>query len=205
MADLDRGYQAWDRGDYNTAVREWRDLSAKGDPDAQFNMAQAYRLGRGVEQNNAQAEILIAKAAAQGHIRAIDTYGLLLFQGGRREEAMPYIIASAERGNPRAQYLLGIGHFNGDLVSKDWVRAYALMTLSNAEGFEPAKAGLAQMDDFIPMEQRQEAQNVARTLKQDADAKRSAQLAANDLSIGAQLAGTRPSKQVTAPATAPLP
>ena len=208
LADLDRGFEAWDRGDYSTAVREWRDLAASGNADAQFNMAQAYRLGRGVEKNGAQAEILIAKAAAQGHIRAIDTYGLLLFQSGRREEAMPYVIASAERGNPRAQYLLGIGHFNGDLVGKDWVRAYALMTLSNAEAFEPAKAGLAQMDDFIPMDQRQQAQVLARTLKQNADAKRSQQLASKDLAVGAQLAGTQvPSQSVPKPGpkTAPLP
>ncbi|GAA4643098.1 hypothetical protein GCM10023115_10580 [Pontixanthobacter gangjinensis] len=208
MADLDRGFEAWDRGDYTTAVREWRDLAASGDADAQFNMAQAYRLGRGVEQNSAQAEVLIAKAAAQGHIRAIDTYGLLLFQSGRREEAMPYVIASADRGNPRAQYLLGIGHFNGDLVGKDWVRAYALMTLSNAEGFEPAKMGLAQMDNFIPMDQRQQAQLLAQTLKQNATAKRSQQFASRDLGIGTELAGTQiPSQSVprSAPSTAPLP
>ena len=205
MADLERGYAAWDNGDYSTAVREWRDLSAKGNPDAQFNMAQAYRLGRGVDENAAQAEILMAKAAAQGHIRAIDTYGLLLFQSGRREEAMPYVIDSAERGNPRAQYLLGIGHFNGDLVGKDWVRGYALMTLSNAAGFEPAKTGIAQMDDFIPLEQRQEAQLVAQKLKRNADSKLSAQLAANDLAVGAQLTGATPSTPVTKPVTAPLP
>ncbi|OZA91531.1 MAG: hypothetical protein B7X57_10075, partial [Erythrobacter sp. 34-65-8] len=70
-ADLERGYAAWNSGDYPSAVREWRNLAAQGNPDAQFNMAQAYRLGRGVEQNNAQAEILLAKAAAQGHLRAI--------------------------------------------------------------------------------------------------------------------------------------
>ena len=205
-ADLERGYAAWERGDYSSAVREWRDLANKGDPDAQFNMAQAYRLGRGVEQNDAQAEVLMAKAAAQGHIRAIDTYGLLLFQSGRREEAMPYVIASAERGNPRAQYLLGIGHFNGDLVEKNWVRAYALMTLSNAAGFAPSKAGIAQMDDFIPLDQRQQAQVLAVKLKQDADAKLSSQVAASELSVGSQLGGARPPRQASAaPRTAPLP
>ena len=214
LADLERGYAAWDRGDYNAAVREWRDLANSGNADAQFNMAQAYRLGRGVEQNAAQAEILMAKAAAQGHIQAIDTYGLLLFQNGRREEAMPYVMSSAGRGNPRAQYLLGIGHFNGDLVDKDWVRAYALMTLSNAAGFEPAKAGIAQMDDFIPLEDRQKAQTLAIKLKQDADAQLKTQLASRDLGIGTSTpptttAPTRiasaPQGATQAPATRPLP
>lgn len=210
LADLERGYAAWDRGDYNAAVREWRDLANGGNADAQFNMAQAYRLGRGVEQNAAQAEILMAKAAAQGHIQAIDTYGLLLFQNGRREEAMPYVMSSAGRGNPRAQYLLGIGHFNGDLVDKDWVRAYALMTLSNASGFEPAKAGIAQMDDFIPLEDRQKAQTLAIKLKQDADAQLKTQLASRDLGIGAAPPSAPPpptriasASQATSPTPAP--
>lgn len=183
MAELNAGYEAWNRGDYATAVREWRDLAAQGNADAQFNMAQAYRLGRGVEQNAKQAEILIAKAAAQGHIKATDTYGLLLFQSGRREEAMPYVIKAAERGNPRAQYLLGIGHFNGDLVSKDWVKAYALMTLSNSTGFEQAKPAITQMDDFIPLAQRQEAQLLAQKLKRNADSLLAQQLASADLGV----------------------
>lgn len=183
MAELNAGYEAWNRGDYATAVREWRDLAAQGNADAQFNMAQAYRLGRGVEQNAKQAEILIAKAAAQGHIKATDTYGLLLFQSGRREEAMPYVIKAAERGNPRAQYLLGIGHFNGDLVSKDWVKAYALMTLSNSTGFEQAKPAITQMDDFIPLAQRQEAQLLAQKLKRTADSLLAQQLASADLGV----------------------
>ena len=103
MADVKTGVDAWARGDYATAVREWSDPAAKGDPDAQFNMAQAYRLGRGVEPNQKLAEAFYAKAAAQGHIKAADNYGLLLFQDGRREEAMPYVTAAAERGDPRAQ------------------------------------------------------------------------------------------------------
>ncbi|MXO89414.1 SPOR domain-containing protein [Pontixanthobacter aquaemixtae] len=206
LAELNAGYDAWNRGDYATAVREWRDLAAEGNADAQFNMAQAYRLGRGVEQNSAQAEILIAKAAAQGHIKATDTYGLLLFQSGRREEAMPYVIKAAERGNPRAQYLLGIGHFNGDLVAKDWVRAYALMTLSNSSGFAQAKPAIAQMDDFIPLDQRQQAQVLAQQLKRSADSNLAAQLAASDLGVTVDpVARPAPARTSSAPVRAPLP
>lgn len=183
-ADVKDGVDAWTRGDYAAAVAEWRAPAESGDPDAQFNMAQAYRLGRGVERDEARAEILYAKAAAQGHIKAADNYGLMLFQAGRRVEAMPYVTAAADRGDPRAQYLLGIAHFNGDVVEKDWVRAYALLTLANSAGLPQAAAAIRQMDGYIPLEQRQQAQALAQRLKRESDATRAQQLAAVDLAMG---------------------
>ena len=103
QADVKTGVDAWTRGDFATAVREWAGPAAQGDPDAQFNMAQAYRLGRGLDADPQQAEALYALAAAQGHVKAADNYGLLLFQRGAREEALPYVSAAASRGDPRAR------------------------------------------------------------------------------------------------------
>lgn len=203
LADVKAGVDAWTAGDYVAAVREWRDPAAQGDPDAQFNLAQAYRLGRGVETDPAQAEALYAKAAAQGHLKAADNYGLLLFQDGRREAAMPYLAGAADRGDPRAQYLIGLAHFNGDLLPKDWVRAYALLTLANSSGLPQAAPAIKQMDDFIPRDQREEAQSVAQVLKRESDANRSAQLAAVDL--GADMPSEQAVRQppVVAAAAAP--
>lgn len=184
MADVKAGVDAWTNGDYATAVREWREPAARGDADAQFNLAQAYRLGRGVELNPQQAEVLYAKAAAQGHIKAADNYGLLMFQDGRREAALPYVTAAADRGDPRAQYLIGIAHFNGDLVPKDWVRAYALLTLANGAALPQAAPAIQQMDTFIPLAQRQQAQVLAQQLKRETDARRAQQMAALDLTMG---------------------
>ncbi|MGB3753866.1 MAG: SPOR domain-containing protein [Parerythrobacter sp.] len=197
LADVKAGVDAWARGDYPVAVREWRGPATAGDPDAMFNLAQAYRLGRGVEKNEKQAEILYAKAAAKGHLKASDNYGLLLFQSGRQAEAVPYVEKAAERGDPRSQYLLGIAHFNGELVPKDWPRAYALLTLANAAGLPQAPPALKQMDDFIPLADRQAAQLLAQNMKRDADGIRAQQLAAADLSEVASVA--------TPPATSVVP
>jgi TPR repeat protein len=142
-ADVKAGVDAWSKGDYAAAVHEWEGPAAAGDADAMFNLAQAYRLGRGVSQDVARAEELYAKAAAKGHIEAADTYGLMLFQDGRREAALPYIEAAAGRGDPRSEYLLGVATFNGDSVAKDWVKGYALVSLANAQGLPQATAALA--------------------------------------------------------------
>jgi cell division septation protein DedD len=181
LADVKAGVDAWSRGDYAAAVSEWEAPAAAGDPDAMFNLGQAYRLGRGVVVNRARAEALYARAAAAGHLQAADTYGLMLFQDGRREAALPYIQDAARRGDPRSQYLIGIAHFNGDLVAKDWTRAYALLTLASGSGLEQAVAAIAEMDQHIPLEQRQQAAALAVQLRNEADAARTRELAAAEL------------------------
>ncbi len=184
LADVKTGVDAWSRGDYSRAVTEWQGPAAQGDADAQFNLAQAYRLGRGVEADIDRARGLYAQAAQQGHLKAADNYGLLLFQQGSRKEAMPYINDAAGRGDPRAQYVLGLAHFNADHAEKDWVRAYALLTLANSAGLPQASGAITQMDDYIPYAQRQEAQLLARQLKQENDARRASQLATVALGTG---------------------
>lgn len=184
--DVKAGVDAWSRGDYEGAVRQWQGPADKGDPDAQFNLGQAYKMGRGVPQDLAKAELLYAKAAAQGHLQASDNYGLLLHQRGQHAAAMPYIEAAADRGDPRAQYLLGLSFFNADGVGKDWVRAYALVSLaaqppSGAPGVAPAQQALAQMDQYIPLPDRQRAVSLAANLAAQADANRQRQLTAADL------------------------
>lgn len=205
QADVKDGVDAWSRGDFATAVAEWQGPAARGDADAQFNLAQAYRLGRGVEPDIAKARELYERAAASGHVKAADNYGLLLFQQGERPRAMPYINAAAMRGDPRAQYVLGLAYFNGDLAEKDWVKAYALMTLANAASLPQAADALKQMDEYIPMEDRQSAQLVGSDLKRRADENRAAQLAAVDLGVSGD-APVEPSSRVpSAIASLPVP
>jgi uncharacterized protein len=196
VADVKTGVDAWARGDYSTAIREWQGPAARGDADAQFNLAQAYKLGRGVRADLRRAEELYSLAAAQGHLQASDNYGLLLFQRGERARAVPYITAAAERGDGRSQYLLGLAMFNGDIVAKDWVRGYALVSLARQNGIDQAGPALAQMDKYIPLDQRQQGVALAAQLATAADANRARQLAAIEL-------GARPLSK--GPAGKPVP
>ena len=165
LADTKAGVDAFMRGEYDAAVRIWRPLAIAGDADAQYNLGQAYWLGRGVAADQRQAEDWYRRAAEQNQPKARDAYGLLLFQTGRRQEALPYIEESAGRGMPQAQYVYATLLFNGDLVEKDWVRSYALMTRASAGGVAAASAGLAQLDKFIPLDQRQRGLQLARAFE----------------------------------------
>lgn len=164
LADVKAGVDAWQQGDYAKAIAEWRPAASAGDADAQFNLGQAYKLGRGVPVDLPIAMDWFRKAATQGHERAADNLGLLLFQQGMRDEALPFIRKSAERGEPRAQYILGTAMFNGDIVAKDWVTAYALMTRASAAGLQQASNSLASMDKYISTEDRQKGLTLAATM-----------------------------------------
>ena len=169
LADTKAGVDAWNRGDYVTAVAEWRKAAIAGDPDAQFNLGQAYKLGRGVTTDLAMAEEWYRKAAVQGHPQAEDNYGLALFQNGKRAESVYWLQKSARRGEPRAQYVLGTMYFNGDGVERDWVRAYALIVRASQTGLPQASTALAQMDRYISLQERQEGLTLARKYEEDAN------------------------------------
>ena len=205
LADVKAGVDAWGRGDYDAAVAEWRGPAASGDADAQFNLAQAYKLGRGVPQDLGRAEQLYKRAADQGHLQASDNYGLVLFQNNRRSDALPYLTASAERGEPRAQYVLGTGLFNGDFVAKDWTRAYALMTRASAQGLPQATASLAQMDKYIPLDDRRRAISAASEMETNERRVRSAQVAGLSTPALARPATPGPVARAQLPASAAVP
>ena len=163
-ADVKAGVDAWSRGDYRTAIDQWRPLAIAGDADAQFNLAQAYKLGRGVPLDPALAESWFRKAAAQGHVQAQDNYGLALFQAGKKSEALPWLEKSVARGEPRTQLVLGTMLFNGDGVPRDYPRAYALMTRASSAGLQSASQTLAQMDQYITAEDRQRGTALAQQI-----------------------------------------
>jgi TPR repeat protein len=159
--DVKAGVDAWGRGDYRTAVDKWRPAAIAGDADAQFNLGQAYKLGRGVPVDLALAESWFNKAALQGHLQAQDNYGLALYTSGRKAEAAPWLEKSVARGEPRGELVLGTMLFNGDGVQRDYPRAYALMTLASQKGLKSASETLAQMDQFISPADRQQGQRLA--------------------------------------------
>lgn len=163
-ADHRAGVDAWERGDYLRAVERWRKDAAAGDADAQFNLGQAYKLGRGVPLDTVEAERWYAQAAGRGHPQAEDNYGLALFQNGKPREALPWLEKSVARGEPRAQYILGTMLFNGVDVRRDWVRAYALTSRSAAAGLHQATESLHQMDTHLSAAERQQGLVLAKRL-----------------------------------------
>ena len=158
------GVEAWQKGDAAGAVAIWKPLAEKGDADAAFNLGQAYRLGKGVPLDLPQAQGWLERAARKGHVDAQSTLGLLLFQNGNRVAAMRWLKSAAEAGEPRALLIVGTALYNGDGIAEDPVKAYAYISRAAAQGLEPAKATLADMDAVMPLDQRQRGVEMAQEL-----------------------------------------
>jgi TPR repeat protein len=155
------GIAAWQKQDYSAAVAIWRPLAEKGDADAQFNLGQAYRLGRGVSLNLAVAQTWLERAANSGHVDAETTLGLLLFQNGNHTGGLRWLKAAADKGEPRALLVYGTALFNGDSVPQDALLGYAYVSRAAAQGLQPAKDTLAQLDQMMPVEDRKKATALA--------------------------------------------
>jgi len=155
------GIEAWQKADYARAVEIWRPLAENGDADAEFNLGQAYRLGRGVKIDLGSAQTWLERAASQDHLDAQTTLGLLLFGNGNQAEGAKWLKQAAEKGEPRALLILGTALFNGDGVPQDRVLGYAYVSRAAAQGLEPAKSTLAQMDQVMPLPERQKGLGIA--------------------------------------------
>ena len=151
------GIDAWQRADYASAVAIWRPFAAKGDADAEFNLGQAYRLGRGVPLDLGAARMWFEKAADTGHLDAETTLGLLLFQNGDQQGGLNWLRRAADQGEPRALLVYGTALYNGDGVAKDRMLGYADVSRAAAQGLAPAKETLEQLDHLMPESDRRKA------------------------------------------------
>jgi cell division septation protein DedD len=148
------GVDAWSKGDYSAAVSNWRPLAEKGDADAQFNLGQAYRWGRGVPTNLSAAQTWYERAAEQNQLDAQVILGLMLFQNGDHVTGLRWLKAASEKGEPRAMLVYGTALFNGDGVTQDSILGYAFVSRAAAQGLQAARDTLTQLDQIMPVEDR---------------------------------------------------
>ena len=80
-ADFQKGFDAYERGDYATALREFRPLAEQGNASAQNNLGVMYEKGQGVSQNDKTAVKWYRFAAEQGFAIAQYNLGLMYHKG----------------------------------------------------------------------------------------------------------------------------
>ena len=131
---------AYRRGDYETALRLFRQLADQGRANAQYNLGVMYAKGRGVLQNDVEAlnssALQQTKATpppstilepSMPEVRACRTTMLRRRNGMRRLQT---------KGSAAAQFNLGAMQSKGEGVPKDLVHGYMWFDLAAARGDE---------------------------------------------------------------------
>ena len=71
-AYVQKGLDAYEKEDYETALREWRPFAEQGHAAAQFMLGVMYSHGQGVPQNLVYAHMWYNIAASKGHKEAAE-------------------------------------------------------------------------------------------------------------------------------------
>jgi TPR repeat protein len=132
--DSQKGLDAYNSMDYDTALATWQPLAESGDSGAQYGLGMMYGNGFGVAMEDALALKWYGLAAEQGHAGAQCNLAVM-YQNGwgvplNEEEATRYYMLAAEQGVPEAMTALG-RHFAMDYSEAyDPVQAYKWFSLA---------------------------------------------------------------------------
>ena len=79
--DLNKGWDAYEAGDYATALQEFRPLAGQGNALGQTNLGVMHEKGKGVPKGYAEAVEWYRLAAEQGHASAQTNLGVMYDKG----------------------------------------------------------------------------------------------------------------------------
>jgi uncharacterized protein len=168
-ADVQAGTDAYDRGDYETAEKEYRRAAEEGNARAQFNLGVLYAKGHGVSQDDEQARQWYEKAAAQEYASAQVNLGnmYLIGQGVPKnyEMALFWFRRAVGQGHGVGLSNLGFMYANGRGVSQNFVEAHKWYNLAAAHGDKNAAAICDDLAKRMSPAQIAEAQRLAREWK----------------------------------------
>jgi TPR repeat protein len=142
-ADFEAGLNAYNAGDYATALKEWQPLADQGAPHAQYNLGLMYARGQGVRQDFSKAADYYRKSAEQGIVEAEYNLGVLYSNGEGvpkdESEASKWFLKAAQQGDLNAANSLGNiydegpGAFQNFAEAEKWYRKAAEAGVANAQ------------------------------------------------------------------------
>lgn len=165
-ADFKSGGDAYKRGDYETAAREFLPLAEKGDHRAMYALGSMYAGGQGVPQDLKEAMKWFRKAAIYGRPDAMFKIGLMYDEGHGVEadskQAVKWYGKSATSGYSLAQFKVGEMYAQGRGVKQNPAKAYAWLKLASANGLNDADNLITSLEKEMTPEQLEEAERLTR-------------------------------------------
>lgn len=144
MAEAEAAYKA---GDVTAAFNDWLFWAQKGNANAQYNVAESYRVGEGVVQNFAEAAKFYEAAALQGLPDAMTHMGFVYRDGigvvQDYTEALKWFRSAIESGDKISVQVgldsIGIMYRDGQGVLQDNIRAHMWLNIASANGWDGAR------------------------------------------------------------------
>ena len=166
---VDRGSDAWRRGDFKEALKLLKPLAEGGQPIAAHRLGVMYVLGQGVSKDSAEAIKYFSVAAEQGQGESQHSLGLRYLWGDGTEKhpetAAAWFTAAANQGIPDSATWLADMYWQGNGVQQDAVEAYKWMILAGDKFSINHRQGVT-MEQFaaqLTPEQKAEAEQRARS------------------------------------------
>jgi TPR repeat protein len=160
---FENGAAAFKRGDYRTAMEDWRGLTT--DSTVQNDFGIMYKDGKGVPQNYATAVQWFSRSAAAGNSLGQNNLGGMYRDGlgvpRDYARAMTFFRAAAQQGNAAAQVNLGLMLGQGQGVRPNYVSAYMWFDLAAQEGVAQAASYRTQVRSLMNSSQVAMATNAS--------------------------------------------
>jgi TPR repeat protein len=145
----DAAYEAFDQGQYLTALELGIKAAERGEPTAHTLVGRIYAEGLGTSKNAPLAARWYARGAELGDPEAMFAYGLMLAEGEGvekdRVEAARFLEAAASKRHPLANYNLALLFLRGDGKPENPYRALMHMRYAAEQGITTAQYDLGTM------------------------------------------------------------
>jgi TPR repeat protein len=136
LADMESAKAAYERGDHEIALQEFKTLAEHGNAEAQFLLANMYLFGEGGEDVPQDFS-----------------------------EALKWYRSAAEQGYSHAQFALGIRYCYGEGVDQDFVQAHMWFSLAAAQHLTVAQKMMEKVTEKMTPGQISRAQEMASAWK----------------------------------------
>jgi TPR repeat protein len=170
IADFKAGGDAYKRGDYETAAKEFLPVAEKGDHRAMYALGSMYAAGEGVPQDYQAALKWFRSAAKYGRPDAQYKIGLMYDNGlgvsQDYKKAINWYGKAAKKGYGQAQYKIGLMYFKGNAVTQSNIKSFAWLNTALSNGVSEAKTNLDAMTELLSPEQLKEAQALSQEYQQ---------------------------------------
>lgn len=146
----EQAHMAVKNKNYNEAFASFSKLADEGHPAAQHIVGMMYEKGIGCKRNLPKAVGYYRKAADQDFCDAQCRLGHMYLAGNsvlykNTEQATQWLAKAAAKGQPAAEYTLGMLHLKGDTIPKDLDKAGQYLRSAASHGVQEAEEAVAKL------------------------------------------------------------